>query len=124
MRLHVGMVCSKNLLRTVAREVFHNIHALASAVIALARVALRVFVGEHAAHRGHDCRGNEVFRSDQFNVAALTGELLLHGGADLVVKLGNKTDCIQHLHIPFSVIICKILCSAGLTSRNRYRYYT
>ncbi len=49
MRLHVGVLGSEELLGALACQVLDDIHELASAVVALARVTFRVLVGEYAA---------------------------------------------------------------------------
>ena len=44
-RLHVGMLRSKELAGPVPGDVLHNVHALTSAVIPLGRIALGIFIG-------------------------------------------------------------------------------
>ena len=50
MRLYIGVLGSEELFRAVNGELFDFIGDLATSVIALARVALGVFVGEDRAH--------------------------------------------------------------------------
>ena len=46
MRLHVDMLRAEDLPGAIARDVLHHISNFAAAVVALAGVALGVFVGE------------------------------------------------------------------------------
>ena len=55
-RLHIGGVCTKQLLDAVDGELLGNIYVFATAVVALARVALGVFIGQLCALRLHHSR--------------------------------------------------------------------
>ena len=99
MRLDVGMLCAKELLRAVAGQILHDVHILASAVIALARIALRIFIGQVRAHRGEHCVADEVLRSDQLDVLVLTGELVVHRRAQLGINRLNGFE-INHASAP------------------------
>ena len=48
-RLHVRVLGAEDLLGAVDRELLGHVHVLAAAVVAPARVALGVLVGEHRA---------------------------------------------------------------------------
>ena len=48
-RLHVGVLGAEELLGALARQVLDDVGELAAAVVALARIAFGVLVGEHAA---------------------------------------------------------------------------
>jgi hypothetical protein len=48
-RLHVRVLRAEELLRTVDRELLDLVDDLAPAVVALARIALRVLVRRHGA---------------------------------------------------------------------------
>ena len=78
-RLNVRETTAKKALRPVDREVLRNIDELASAVVALARIAFGIFVGEDGAlgfkHRAAD----DVFRRDQFDLVLLPRQLVLDG---------------------------------------------
>ena len=54
MWLHVRIFRAEKLLYAVEREVFRDVHPLATAVIAFARIALGVFVCEHRTLRFHN----------------------------------------------------------------------
>jgi hypothetical protein len=59
-RLHVGVVGAEQLAGAGPGRLLHDIGELATAVVALAGVALGVLVGEHRAHRLEHGRRNEV----------------------------------------------------------------
>ena len=85
--LHIGELGTEQFLRSIACEVFDDIDLLAAAVIALARIAFRIFIGEHAAHSLHDGRTGEILRCDKLDGIALAIELF-----------GN---CLDHLRVLF-----------------------
>ena len=99
MRLHVRMLGAEQLTCAVARNVFHDVDVLAAAVIAVPRIALRVLVRQHRAHRRHNGRRDDVFGGNQLQIAALALELKLHGGAELRVRLGDKADRVQKITV-------------------------
>jgi len=77
-RLDVGMGAVEELLRPVDGEVFRHVDILAAAVVALAGVAFRVFVGQDRALRLHHRAGDDVLGRDQFDLVALAAKLLAH----------------------------------------------
>ena len=87
--LHVREAGAEEPAGALAREVLHDVHLLAAAVVALARVAFGVLVREHAAHRLHDRRRREVFRRDELNGVALASKLLAQGVGDGRVGIGQ-----------------------------------
>ncbi|KAF5036887.1 hypothetical protein DSECCO2_570460 [anaerobic digester metagenome] len=93
------MLGPKQLTGAVTRDVFNDIDAFASAVIAFTGVALGIFIGEYRAHRGHNRRRDQVFTRNQFNVALLALEFLGHRLADLGVGLCNKSNRIHHFAV-------------------------
>ena len=99
MGLHVGVLRAEQLAGALTGQVLHDVHVLAAAVVALAGVALGVFIGQMAAHGGHDRGGDEVLRGDQLDVVALAAQLLLHRGCDLGVGRRDQFQ-IQHGVIP------------------------
>ena len=64
MRLHVGVLGAEKLLGAVDGQLLGAIHEFAAAVIALARIAFGVFVGEHGARRFEHGLGDQIFRGD------------------------------------------------------------
>ena len=59
-RLHVGVLGAEDLLRALDGEPLRNVHVLAAAVIALARITLRVLVRQHRALAVEHRLRNEV----------------------------------------------------------------
>ena len=66
-------------------SVSDHVHELAAAVVALARIALGVLVGEHGAQRLQHRLGDEVLGGDQLELRALAARLVADGAADLGV---------------------------------------
>ncbi len=110
-RLHVGMLRAEERLRAVDRDLLDPIHELAAAVVPLARITLRILVGEdrtlRLAHRARD----PVLRGDELQVVVLAPLLLrdpvcdvgIHGLEVAVEKgLGRQEDASTvHLGAPF-----------------------
>ena len=70
-RLHVGMIGAEDRFEAVDGERFRDVDPFATAVIAFARIALRVLVGHDAAHRFAYGFARVVFRRDQLQVLLL-----------------------------------------------------
>ena len=98
-RLHVGMLRAEQLLRAIAGQVFHDVDVLAAAVIALARIALRVFIGQVGAHRRKHRVADKVFGRDQLDMLALTGQLIVHRCAQLGIDRLDGFE-INHAFAP------------------------
>ena len=96
MRLHVGGIGTKNQLDAVNRQLLGHVHMLATTVIAAARVAFGVFVGELRALRGHDGGRGIVFAGDQLNVVLLAGVFSLDGSPEFGVGLLNQMVAVVH----------------------------
>ena len=109
MGLHVGVFGAEQLAGAVNGQLFHLVHILAAAVVAVTGVAFGVFVGQHTAHGRHYGRRNNVLAGDQLNVLALADQLPLHGGAQFRVGALHKTNGIHHVlvHFPFTSLNCK-----------------
>ena len=73
--LHIGMIRAVEFAGPVPGQILHDVHILASAVIALSRVSFGIFVCQAGAHRGHDSRGNKVFAGDQLDMRPLSVQL-------------------------------------------------
>ena len=98
MWLNAGVLGAEQLLGTLNGDVFYNVYALAAAVVALAREALSIFVGQYSAHRQHNSFRDDVLGSDQFDVAFLAGIFRLNRLADLGIMLGDKIhDFFDHV---------------------------
>ena len=87
MRLHVDVLGPEELLAAGDGQLLGHVHHLAAAVVALARIALGVFVGEHRAHRFQHGFGDEVLGGDQLEVAGLALGLAADGLGDLRIDL-------------------------------------
>ena len=72
MGLHVGILGAEQFLHSVAGQVLDHVNYPAPAVIAVARVAFGIFVGQARAHGAHDVVADKVFRGDQFDALELT----------------------------------------------------
>ena len=79
MGLYIGIITAEQLLGTLDCQIFDDIHALTSAVISLAGITFRIFIGQGTAHSRHDCLAYPVFGSDQFNMTVLTILLVDNG---------------------------------------------
>ncbi len=71
-RLYVGVLRAEELFRPLNGQVFHLVHALAAAIVALAGITLGVFIGENRSHGRHNSRRDQILRGDQFNISSLT----------------------------------------------------
>jgi len=89
MRLHVAAIAPEQLGQPIAGQILDGVHVLAAAVVAFARIALGVLVGEHRADGLQDRLGHVVFRGDQLDRVLLAIHLGQHGGQNLRVGLGD-----------------------------------
>ena len=71
-------------------DVFDLVVKLTTAVIALARVALGILVGQPTAGRVHHCGGDMILAGDQFKRARLTVGFLGHERSDVRILCGDK----------------------------------
>ena len=102
MRLHVGVLGAEQLARTLTGDLFYDVHTLAAAVVALARIALGILVGKMAAHCRHNGRCDDVFTGDQLQIAALSFQLLVHCLADcgiVLLQIFQSSDICQFTHV-------------------------
>lgn len=88
-RLHVRILRPEEFGDAGAGEILDDVDVLAAAVVAAARVALGVLVGEHAALRLQDRARHEVLRGDHLEGVALAGEFAAHRGSDLGIELSE-----------------------------------
>src|SRR5208337_5091328 len=73
-RLHIGKFAVEETGDTLDSQVFGDIDELAAAVIAPARIALRIFVGQNRSLRFEDGFRDDVLGSDQLDFMALAAE--------------------------------------------------
>jgi hypothetical protein len=88
-RLDVGVLGPEELLGTVDRELLGDVDLLAASVIALARIALGVLVGEHRAGGVEDRLRDEVLGGDHLERALLASEFAVEDPGDVRVDLGE-----------------------------------
>jgi hypothetical protein len=89
-RLHIGMLRSKQFLRTVNRKLLHFVGKFAAAVVPLARIPLRILVREDRAHRFQHRFRHQVFRGDQLQPRRLPLRLFAQQGGDLRINLRQR----------------------------------
>ena len=87
MRLHIGVIRAKQLLRAVNRQLFHLVGHFAAAVVALPRITLRIFVREDRAHRLQHRFGHQIFRGNQLQSGSLAHGLLAQQIRNLRIHL-------------------------------------
>ena len=80
---HIGIFGIVQGAQAVDGQLFNLVHYLAAAVIALARVALCIFVGAYGAHGFQHFVGDIIFRGNEFQAGGLALLFL----ADKVKKL-------------------------------------
>jgi hypothetical protein len=90
MRLHIREFAGEHLLRTLNGQLFGHIDRVAAAVIALAGIAFRIFVGEHGAGRFQYRARDVILRSDQFDLVLLARELIGQDRGDLWVGFAER----------------------------------
>ncbi|MOA01199.1 hypothetical protein D3C78_1205900 [compost metagenome] len=95
-RLDVGVVGAEQLLGAVDGQLLDLVHMLATAVVALARVAFGVLVGQAAALGLHHALAGVVFRGDQLDVVFLTTFFFLDGAEQFVVVTLDLVLLAEH----------------------------
>ena len=88
-RLHVGPAGSVHLLETLDGKTLALVNHLAAAVVALARIAFGIFVGENRAHGFQHLVTHKIFTGNQFDAFRLTIPL----AADDVKNLRVACHC-------------------------------
>ena len=88
--LDVGPLGVEDGLGALDGQGLGDVDDLAAAVVAAARVALRVLVGQDRALALQDGPGNEVLRGDHLQGLALAGELAGEDPGDVRVELGQR----------------------------------
>ena len=87
--LDVGVGCAKEGFGAVDGDGFDLVDEFAAAVVALAGIALGVFVGEDGAHRVEDGGAGVVFGCDHFQRVALAIAFPGQGGEDFGIGGGQ-----------------------------------
>ena len=89
-RLDVGEIAGEQLLRPLDGQFLGDVDELAAAIVALARIALGIFVGHDRALRLEHGARDDVFRSDQLDLVALAAEFVADGAENLRIGLGKR----------------------------------
>ena len=95
-RLHVGVLGAEDLLAAVDGELLDLVDDVAAAVVARARRALGVLVGEHRAGRLEHGAAGEVLAGDELERLLLTDEL----AAQQLVEL--RVEVVERLPAPLA----------------------
>ncbi len=90
MRLHIRMLGAEKMLGAFDRQALDAIDILAATVVALARIAFRVFIREDLAHRFQHRFGNEIFRRDQFQAGRLPPHFFAQRLSDLRIDFVQR----------------------------------
>ena len=103
MGLHIGEGAIEQPLGAVDGELLDHIDILTAAVIALARIAFGIFVGEQSAGSVEHGLGNDILRGDQLDLVLLPMLFLLDRAPDLwvgVLKMPGEETGIARLGTP------------------------
>ncbi len=96
MRLNVRVRGAEQFFGSLDRQGFRHVDVFAAAVVALAGIAFRVFVGEHRALRLEHARAGVVFRGDQLDVVFLAFALAGDRLREFWIETGNRHFRIEH----------------------------
>ncbi|MDR6356321.1 hypothetical protein Q3H58_002992 [Pseudomonas psychrotolerans] len=99
-RLDVGVVGAEQLLGALDGQLLDLVDVLAATVVALARIAFGVLVGQHAALGFHDALAGVVLRSDQLQVMLLAPRFLAHGGEQRIIVALDLVLLTEHRGAP------------------------
>ena len=117
---HAGGL-AKELLGALDGDAFDLVDVLAAAVVALARIAFGVLVGELAALSLHDGRRGVVFAGDHFDVLLLTVGFGLNELPDFAVGHRNGVGVVKHVRgllLSWVRLVPDIPKNAGKRRRN------
>ena len=101
MRLHINRHfntgwLAKELLGSFNGKTFNFVNKFAAAVVALARIAFGIFVGEAAPLSSHHCRRSIIFARNQLDVLLLALSLGINPLPEFWVALGGAFGQIEH----------------------------
>ncbi|MNZ12287.1 hypothetical protein D3C78_291620 [compost metagenome] len=96
MRLDVGVVGAEQLLGAVDGQLLDDVDVLATTVVALARIAFGVLVGQHGTLGFHHRRAGVVLGGDQLDVLFLALSFLLHRGKEFGIVAGEGQITAEH----------------------------
>ena len=93
-RLHVRVLGPEQRLRPLDGQRLGDVDELAAAVVALARISLRVLVGHHRARGVHDGHTREVLGGDQLEAEVLPRGFVGDRVGDVWVDLGQRAQVL------------------------------
>ncbi len=98
--LHVGVIGAKKLLGAIPGQVFDHIGKLAAAVVALARIAFGIFVGEDGTDSLQHRLADKILRGDHLQAFVLAADFVIDGRGDLWIGLGKRAaHAVRHVAI-------------------------
>src|SRR5436190_3503472 len=80
--LHVGVVCTKQLFRTVDRSLLDYVSPFTPAVVTFTRIAFCILVCEHRASSLEHGLAHEILRGNEFEAIGLPRYLVVDGAGD------------------------------------------
>ena len=89
-RLHVGVLGAEDLFGAVAGEVLDDVREFATAVVAFAGIAFRIFVGEDRACGLEHGAADEVLGGDHLEALVLAGDFVGDGLGDGGIGFGER----------------------------------
>ena len=89
MRLDVGEAAAEQLLGALDRQRLDRVRRPAALIVAAARIALGIFVGQHRALRLEHRAADDIFRRDQLDLGLLALQLGLDRRGDRGVGIGQ-----------------------------------
>jgi len=89
MRLYIGPGRAEQLPGALDGQCLGHVHVFAAAVVPLAGIPLRIFVGQHAALGLHHQHAGVVLGGDQLQMVLLALGFRSHGGGEFGVEGGE-----------------------------------
>jgi hypothetical protein len=111
-RLDVGVIGAEQLLGALDGQGFDLVHVLAATVVALARIAFGVFVGQAAALGLHHALAGVVLRRDQLDVIFLALLLGIHRRQQCIVVTLDLVLLAEHRVSPSLSPLSEAPCRA------------
>ena len=106
MRLDIGEAAVEQLLGAFDRQRFGDVDILTAAIVAPARIALGIFVGQHRALGLENGARHDVLRGDQLDLMLLAGELLgdRAGELGIAVRHPARKEARKRSRVPDALL--------------------
>ena len=118
--LHIGVLRAEYFTHTLDGKVLNHVHTFAAAIVALARITFRIFVGQHRAHRSHNRLADDVLRCNQLDIACLTVILRLHHIAQFGIIRLDEIHCFAyHSSTSIKCVLAAPFAAAPITAVKR-----